>query len=369
MLTEIVFFTSLVFTTITSIISAINLLYATKVENIYYQKLKRISVLIPARNEEKNLPVLFNTLSSQTYPIQEIIVLNDNSSDNTEKIILKYQKENSIIKLIKGKELPKDWLGKNWACNQLSENAKGDYLIFIDADVILSENAIASAVNIFEKYRLDLFSVFPTQIIKSFGEWLIVPLMNRFLLTFLPLNLVYNSKNSSLSAANGQFLMFSKEYYLKTGGHSSVKNKVVEDMEFVRKVKKSGGKALTAVGWNSIFCNMYTGFIDSFLGFSKNFFPGFNGNVFMFVVLLIIIAFSFFLPFVFIFINIKFLFPTLIALLSGIFVSIISKQNIILNILLYPLQMFLMVFVGINSVFQTYFGLSKWKGRSIPSRH
>src|SRR5690606_20443965 len=115
---------------------------------------------------------------------------------------------NDNLEYIPGEELPAGWTGKNWACYQLAARAKGKYLLFLDADVAVSPDAIQSAVFEFEGKNVQMLSVFPTQKIKSPGEWLIVPLMDWLILTFLPLLRVYKSARPSISAANGQFILF-----------------------------------------------------------------------------------------------------------------------------------------------------------------
>jgi cellulose synthase/poly-beta-1,6-N-acetylglucosamine synthase-like glycosyltransferase len=121
----------------------------------------------------------------------------------------------------------------------LAQEAKGEYLLFLDADVELTSNVISSAVYELEKSSVTLLSIFPTQIIKSFGEHLIVPLMNWLLLTFLPLRFVYSSSSKAFVAANGQFMLWRKDDYFKIGGHETIKNKVVEDMELARLAKQN----------------------------------------------------------------------------------------------------------------------------------
>jgi chlorobactene glucosyltransferase len=182
---------------------------------------KLVSVLIPARNEEKNIEKCIKGVLSQDYQNKEIIVLDDCSTDKTYQIAFAFSDKN--IKVITGAPLPQNWLGKNWACNQLAQEANGEYLLFIDADVELKPEVISSAVFELEKSNAALISIFPTQIIKSFGEHFIVPLMNWLLLTFLPLKLVYASSSKSFVAANGQFMLWRKSDYFKLGKHQVVK--------------------------------------------------------------------------------------------------------------------------------------------------
>lgn len=324
-----------------------------------------ISVLIPARNEENNIGKCLDCLLEQDYNNMEILVLDDHSNDNTTKIVKDYQHKYAQIKLLKGKDLPKGWLGKNWACHQLSNKANGDYFLFLDADVRIKKETISSIIFEANSSNVKMISVFSTQIIKSFGEWLIVPLMNWLLLAFLPLRLVYSSNNKSFVAANGQFMFWDKLTYLNIGGHKSVNEKVVEDMEFARICKSKKIKIKTMLGGDLIFCKMYNGLSDAIKGFSKNFYPGFSINFFIFFLMITFFLLIFFLPVVFVFFNYLFLVPVLIIICIRIFISLISKQNLFYNIILHPLQMLFMFFIGINSVINSKTGKIEWKGRRL----
>ncbi len=106
-----------------------------------------ISVLIPARNEEKNIRRCLRSLLRQDYPNLEIIVLNDNSSDDTAGVVGEYVKKNKNIKLITGLPLPSGWLGKSFACQQLADAAKGEYLLFTDADTLHFKSSVSSSLS------------------------------------------------------------------------------------------------------------------------------------------------------------------------------------------------------------------------------
>jgi len=321
-----------------------------------------ISIMIPARNEEKNISALLDSILRQSYSNYEILVLDDFSQDNTYSIINEYSKKDRRITVFKGSELPDDWLGKNWACYQLAQQAKGNYLLFIDADVTLAEHSIANAVNELKNKNASMLSVFPTQKIHGFGALLVVPLMNWLLLNFLPLKFVYKTKNRQFTAANGQFLLIETDVYKQIGTHQSVKDKVVEDMEIVRKVKSEGFKAITLLGNDSVFCEMYESFPEAFYGFSKNFYRGFNLPKSAFFLLITVLLILFLFPFFLIILNPVFVLICFLVIVERMFISILSMQNWLVNILLHPLQMIIMFAVGINSIASQKL---KWKGRQI----
>ena len=300
---------------------------------------------IPARNEERNIEKCIKGMLIQDYENIEIIVLDDNSTDNTFKLVSSFSTSN--VKVLMGKELSPDWLGKNWACHQLAQEAKGKYLLFMDADVELMPKVISSAVYELEKSSVTLLSIFPTQIIKSFGEHLIVPLMNWLLLTFLPLKFVYSCSSKAFVAANGQFMLWRKDDYFKIGGHETVKNKVVEDMELARLAKQNKLKVKTMLGGKLVFCRMYKSFNQAYNGFTKNFFAGFPLPSFSFLTIILFLLIAFVLPFLFLFQPVYSFILIAFILITRISVSIVSNQNIFINVLLHPVQMLFMFWIGI----------------------
>jgi chlorobactene glucosyltransferase len=324
---------------------------------------KIVSVLIPARNEEKNIEKCIKGLLIQDYRHKEIIVLDDNSTDKTYTLASSFSKSN--VRVLRGKELPSDWLGKNWACMQLAQEAKGEYLLFVDADVELTQKVISSAVYELEKSNVTLLSIFPTQIIKSFGELLIVPLMNWLLLTFLPLRFVYTSSSKSFVAANGQFMLWRKDDYLNLGGHQVVKYKVVEDMELARLVKQNKLKVKTMLGGKLVFCRMYDSFNQAYSGFAKNFYAGFSLPPFLFIVIVLFLFVVFTLPFLFLMRPVHSFILIALILIVRVSVSTVSKQNLFVNVLLHSIQMLFMFWIGIVSLIKFKKNQLVWKQRIL----
>ena len=154
-----------------------------------------VSILIPARNEEKNIERCLKSILKQDYRNTEIIVLNDNSTDRTGEIVKRLAEKDSRIRLVSGKPLPQGWLGKNFACFQLSRYAKGDYLIFTDADTYHFASSVKSAVACLIANKLDAACPFPRQIMVSLSERMAIPFINFAILLFMPLALIRKSKN------------------------------------------------------------------------------------------------------------------------------------------------------------------------------
>lgn len=324
----------------------------------------RISVLIPARNEEKNIGTILDSLLVQTLQPFEILVLNDQSTDDTASIVNAYCSKYNHIKLIQGSPLPQGWLGKNWACHQLSQQAGGDYFLFIDADVFLEQEAIASAVLQMQNRPVKLLSVFPYQQMKTAGELIVVPLMHYLLLSLLPLRFVYYFSSPSLAAANGQFMLFDAKTYRDYLFHSKVSNNVVEDVAIMRLIKSKGFKAEVLLSTGLISCRMYTTFSEGFSGFSKNLFPGFGKSIIGFQLYFLLI-FWLWIPLFFLANSTTIVLFLIVAIAIRTCISALAKQNIFLNIFLHPLQILVYVALGFNSMRLHFAKKVIWKGRTI----
>lgn len=325
----------------------------------------KVSILIPARNEEYNIENCLKHVADQSYKNLEIIVLDDFSNDKTFSKAIKMSVNDERIKVIKGKKLPDGWMGKNWACMQLSRNSSGDYLIFVDADVTLEKDAIESTIFKMDNLKTDMLSVFPKQVMVTFGEKVTVAFLNWLLLSFLPLIKVYSSKRDFYTAANGQFMLWKRKVYFETGGHESVKNKVVEDIELSRLLKKNGYKIITLLGDDLVSCRMYRGFKEALSGFIKNFFPASRITSLRFISILFVLVFAYIFPLIYMFDNILYISIGGIITLQVVLVSLLSRQNVLFNTLLFPLLLLVMFYIGLRSVYAVKSGNVFWKDRKL----
>ena len=324
----------------------------------------KVSMLIPARNEEAMLGKLLESLEKLDYPDFEVIVCNDHSSDNTNEILNWFAGENDNFHWFLGDRLPEDWLGKNFACHQLAKKSIGKYLIFIDADVELSKDAVSKAVACFQKKGLSLLSIFPQQRMESFAEKVTVPVMNWILQSLLPMILVQITGFPSLSAANGQFMMFDADNYRIKQWHSKVRNQNVEDISLARMIKAEGFKIAVLLGNEDVFCRMYQHLNEAITGFSRNIHEYFGGlrsiiTVFWLTVCLgpVIVwaALGWFYLGIFL---------GLIAF-NRIMVARASRQNIVWSVLLHPLQMISFTAIVYYNIYRRFKKETEWKGRKI----
>lgn len=246
-------------------------------------RLPSLSVLIPVRNEEKNIGTLLGSLSLLPYEKAEIIVYDDGSTDSTAEVIAACARVDRRIRCISGDELPEGWTGKNHACHRLAAEAANEYLLFLDADVTVGEDLLKRAVSYASRHRLALLSMFPRQKMRSRGEKIVVPFMFRILLSLLPLFLIRRCRWTSFSAANGQMMLFHGETYRRYRFHERVRDRLAEDIEIMRLVKRSRLRGDTLVGRKEIECRMYRSYIQGVNGFSRNIFSMFGNSMTFFL--------------------------------------------------------------------------------------
>ena len=324
----------------------------------------KVSILIPARNEENTIGVLLKQLSSLTYPNLEILVYNDASKDSTAAIVDTWTKKLSKVKLIHGTGLPNGWLGKNHACHQLSLAATGDVLLFLDADVQIKEGLIERSIYHLSKHQLDLLSIFPKQIMKTLGEQVSVPLMNWILLSLLPLPLIRKSKNKAFAAANGQFMMFRTITYKALFPHKMCKANSVEDIAILKLFKEKKYACDTLLGDEAISCRMYLGINDAIEGFTKSIFAFFGNSILVTVTFAVLISVATFIGYFTM--GIWGLVMYVIGSLSiRFFVSLASRQSVIRNLLFAFPQHIVFLLIILKGLVNRKQKKLIWKGRNI----
>lgn len=262
------------------------------------ETLPLISILIPARNEERNIATCVESLLKQDYPSYEILVLDDNSSDSTAAIIESMAARDSRVRLLRGKPLAAGWAGKPFACAQLAAAAGGDWLLFTDADTVHAPNMLSSALAYSHSHKLSLLSGFPMQGTVSLSQRVVIPLIYFFVLSFLPLWLLQRLKKPKPGFSFGQFLFFKADDYRAMGGHEAVRSRIVEDLwlglEIARRGKRQGVVDLTQV----VACRMYTGLGELYNGLNKIFYSMTSLSPLIFVLAIIVVAGLFLTPFI-----------------------------------------------------------------------
>lgn len=216
-----------------------------------------ISVLVPARDEETNIAACLESLQKQDYPSYEIVVLDDSSSDNTGAIVENTAMGDSRVRLLQGEPLPKGWTGKSFACYQLAKQARGSWLLFVDADTTHAPHMLRSALAQALRLNSSLLSGFPRQLANSLPQKMAIPVLYFIILTWFPLWWLQRSREPKPSLAIGQFLLFPREEYWRIGGHEAVKSRILEDVWLGAEVSRRGGRQVAVDLSPAVSCNMY----------------------------------------------------------------------------------------------------------------
>ena len=265
-----------------------------------------ISVIVPARNEERNIKRCVEALLAQTYPKFELIVVDDNSGDATLRILKEIQNTNlgepqadgqTRLQVVQGKFLPEGWAGKPHALMQGSRQAQGEWLSFVDGDTFATPHLLASTYTRALQKRADLFTILTDQELGSFWEKVVLPLVFTALSVGFPARRV-NDPHKKDAIANGQFILIRRNVYDTIGGHTAVKDRIDEDKALAEVVKGSGFRLVVADGRKLARTRMYTNLVDMWEGWTKNIFLGMRdrlGLLFVGVILGLVAALA--LPF------------------------------------------------------------------------
>ena len=356
-------YTVIAFTIIRFIVTFVNFIFKQNLRDARSSN-TLISVLIPARNEEKNIGAILMDILTQHHRNIEILVFDDQSTDNTSEEVAKIMKHRNSIRLINSNGLPNGWLGKNHACHSLAMEAKGDYLLFIDADVRLRNNVVGKTLSFAKKKHLKLVSIFPKQLLKSWGEHATVPIMNYILLTLLPLILVRKTGLSSIAAANGQYMFFEKENYMKLLPHQTMKAEKVEDIKIARYYKQKQLKTACLANEEGVKCHMYNSYKESVNGFSKNVTSFFGGSTLLALLFWAITTLGF-IPILLVY-SMRGLAIYLVAvLLIRLLVSITSRQSVSKNFTYLLAQQVSLGIIIMKSIQNRLKKEHIWKGRNV----
>ncbi len=238
-----------------------------------------LSVCIPVRNEERNIEACLESILNQSHVPSEIIIVDDQSTDATKNIIKHYEeKYPALIQYVKGQELPEGWKGKVYACHQLGELATSEWLLFIDADVRLQQDAIEKLTPHLTRQKQGIISGFPRQIVGTWLERLLVPMMAYLIYTHLPIAYVQKSTNPIFAAAHGGFIAIHRHTYNKIGGHETIKDAMVDDMALFKRVKAYHDPALLLKIDRYVYMRMYHTPKEVIEGYAKNSYHGINKN-------------------------------------------------------------------------------------------
>jgi chlorobactene glucosyltransferase len=235
-----------------------------------------VSAIVPARNEEQNIARAVNSLAQQP-EIAEIIVVNDQSTDGTLVELLRLAQAIPALRILETRELPAGWVGKNYGVSLGAAKARGEWLLFTDADAEHEPGSTAVALADAAATGADLVSYSPEQETRTWWERSLIPFVYSRLAQHFSFDAV-NDSESPAAAANGQYLMIRRDAYDRIGGHAAVAGEVLEDVALARLAKQAGVRIHFASGAGRVRVRMYRTFGAMWQGWTKNLYPLVGGT-------------------------------------------------------------------------------------------
>ncbi len=339
------------------------------------ERMPKISVLVPARNEECNIGACIRSLADQRYPNYEILALDDASTDRTRAILLELAARYPRVRLVEARPLPDGWLGKHWACQQLADQAAGELLLFVDADTVCHPDTLAGLAAAQAALRGDLLAVIPGEQVISPAEKLVVPFFLWGVLSFIPVGIGYHLPWRFLSFAVGQAMLFRREAYARVGGHAAVRDDVVDDLALARRIKAARLRWRLVDGSAHVQCRMYHNWDEVQAGFSKDAFAAFGYNVTVFLAAWAGMYLTFVLPLIFLLLAVlrDTSAPTTAGIAaSGVLLALAQWLLFYARLgfpiylgLFYPVTITLYTLLALRSLILTLTGRAHWKDRPM----
>lgn len=343
-----------------------------------FQPFPMVSILVPARNEESGIANCVQSLLDQDYPSFEVLVLDDQSIDNTNAILQGMVNQNAKLTVLAGKTAPREVVGKNWACVQLAEQAKGELFLFTDADTLHQPNSLQSIVTSLINENADLVTGFPGQQVHSWGERLLVPFFSWAMICFNSLWVAYRLRTPALSSAVGQMMLFRREAYHMIGGYEEVGKSMVDDLSIVRLIKSYGLRWRIVHISDIVSCRMYNNSQEAYHGFVKNMFAAFDYRLLAYIFVFAWLFIMFWVPII---ILILMLFgmaplaePLDLSLCVGFSLILWLLPYLEIKVpftlaLLYPVTILVNIIIAVQSFRHTVGGNITWKERPITKKN
>jgi chlorobactene glucosyltransferase len=333
------------------------------------EKLPKVSLLVPARNEEDNLEVLLPSLIAQDYPNLEIIVLNDHSTDRTRAVADRFASTHARLRVIEGGEMLEGWMGKPNACRQLAQFASGELLLFTDADTVWKPNGASLVVKAFQRTRADALSAWPEQVLQGNLSRLMQPFMAWSLVGLLPISLVPDPRFPDVVSANGQLIAFKRECFDAIDGFEAGRASVLEDMAMARAVSRAGMRFWLLNGAGTVKCKMYSSSREVFSGFAKSAYTNLGANPLALIASIVLFCWFFIGPWVWLIstgINGDDTLWPWVAVFLSLFTRVVSDITFAYPPVLSLLQPFAVVawtVIAVVSAWRYTTGRVRWKGR------
>ena len=245
------------------------------------EALPSVSIVVPARDEERSIERCVRSLCTQRFVDAEVIVVDDRSTDRTSEILARLADEYSNLRIVTGEPLPDGWVGKPWALVQGERIARGAWLLFTDADSVHAPEGTASALAFARLIDVDAVTIVTHQELGTLAERATLPfILGMIFYASGTLEQLNDPMQPERALANGQYILVRRDAYDALGGHTALRAELVEDVAFARRIKVDGRFRL-AIGGGSKLASvrMYQSLPEIWNGFTKNLFIGADGNV------------------------------------------------------------------------------------------
>jgi glycosyltransferase involved in cell wall biosynthesis len=339
----------------------------------------RVSVLIPARNEERNIRDAIAAVLANRDLDLELIVMDDHSTDGTAKIVSEMARRDSRLRLENAPLLPAGWCGKQHACAVLAQHAKHSYLVFLDADVRLSPNALGRMVGFVRGKGVALASGVPFQKLGTFSERLLLPLIHFVLLAFLPIRRMRRTTAPECSAGCGQLFIARRDAYQACGGHANIRDSLHDGIQLPRLFRKAGFRTDLFDATDLATCRMFHSDGEVWRGLSRNATEGLASPKMILPMTVFLLGgqvLPFFLLTVAFSLSQKQFVLALLAVVFALLPRLIASrrfQQPVLSALLHPLGVMGLLFIQWYALLSSFFGRSRqWRGRvygAMPAPH
>ena len=331
-----------------------------------------VSVIVPARNEERSIARCLESLLAQDYADFEVVVVDDQSSDATPEIIAALGADNPRLRLVSGTPPPSGWLGKPHALSEGVAVACGEILLLTDADTVHTPQSISWSVTNLSDHRVDMLSGYVEQEYGSLGETMIVPTMYAAML-LVPFYLLSRSKSPRLAFAIGQYVAYRRKALDGVGGFEAIRDSIVDDMAMATRMKEFGYRGVFLDATAAASCRLYRGYREAFVGIRRSTYSALGGNPLTAIVVsalalgvIVVPAFSALMS------NAQLQMPTLpVAVSVALFATqwglvAWDRDAPFTAFVLYPLVFLNLVIILNASMLGTGFGRGvDWKGRTV----
>lgn len=331
----------------------------------------RLSVIVPARNEERSIARTVRALLAQTYRDLEIIVVDDRSSDSTGRLLQEIAFGDPRLIVISGEEPPAGWLGKPWALHQGSLRASGELLLFVDADIHYQPAAVAAAVAELQHCRAEMLALFPHVEMRGFWENVAMPQLSVVVFTFLPAFLSNRMMNPRMAIGGGSGNLVRRDAYDKAGGHEALRSAVVDDVGLARLFRSRGFRTQTVLAGDFVSVRMYEGGREIVEGFTKNMFAALGRSYFVTITLAILGVLFHVWPYVAAILGDPLAVGTVVLItLSRLLVFARLRYSLVAALFAHPLMVLVFTWISLRSMWLT--GVKRqltWRGRVYDASH